>query len=207
MQTYETLSDLLAAHGSETPHALGRALYKAIDCGPWLSFQFEHGALYYEDAEAHASPEILADNPDFGSSVSVSIGSIVEGSDAEVGPYILTFPFSSQEWDDRVKQVNDEAVAYWHRDNCTWGEVISRAPGNLALRFRVCPFEGLQWLNRPPYTLSDTDLKSFEIAINQLIEEEDGEPDSLFRQVRLGSRVFCIHTRQPEDIESYYSQE
>ena len=38
MTTYHNLPELLENRGFETPYSWGRALYKWVDCGPWVSF-------------------------------------------------------------------------------------------------------------------------------------------------------------------------
>lgn len=49
--------------------------------------------------------------------VGIEIGSIVEGSDVDIGPYPLKFPFTDADYWKLVNDVNDEASFYWKRDN------------------------------------------------------------------------------------------
>jgi len=49
--------------------------------------------------------------------IGIEIGSIVEGSDVEIGPIFLRFPFTSDELDVTVRAIDDEASFYWKRDN------------------------------------------------------------------------------------------
>lgn len=52
--------------------------------------------------------------------IGIAIGSIVEGSDVEVGPEYLAFPFTDEQLDEVVKGINDEGSFYWERDNSRW---------------------------------------------------------------------------------------
>lgn len=107
------LMGLLDAQGSETPHELGRDLYKAIACGPWVAFELRDGrSIRYTDPEAREASPAWWDQ-----CTGVRIGSIVEGSDAEIGPYTLAFPFSMTEFDTTVQVVDDEAGDAWESAN------------------------------------------------------------------------------------------
>lgn len=108
-KTYKTVEDLLQG---DTPYHYGRSLYKYTDCGPWIAYVLEDGStLYYEDAGNSFNGKKV---------IGVDIGSIVEGSDVEIGPHRLTFPFSEKDFDDTVKAIDDEASFYWERDNSHW---------------------------------------------------------------------------------------
>ena len=123
--TFDNLGQLLDHFGAETPYQLGRSLYKATDCGPWITFVCEGSPnldappgpvhVYYEDRAA----DLPADQFErfHGRCTAVMVGSIVEGSDVEVGPEILSFPFTSDQFDQEVQAINDEAVFCWNRDN------------------------------------------------------------------------------------------
>jgi len=52
--------------------------------------------------------------------VGVEIGSIVEGSDVEIDPEYLAFPFTDRDFDAAVQRINNEASFYWERDNTGW---------------------------------------------------------------------------------------
>lgn len=58
--------------------------------------------------------------------VGIKIGSIVEGSDVEIDPISLHFPFESEEFRKLVKDINDEASFYWKRDNLNYYRVFYR---------------------------------------------------------------------------------
>lgn len=104
MKTYKKLSDLL---NSETPHGFGRSLYKGVSCGPWISYIMKNGKdVYYGDA-----PDKLT------GCIGVKVGSIVEGSDVEIDPEELIFPFTDKDFWNKVDEVNKQASFYWERDN------------------------------------------------------------------------------------------
>ena len=117
------LKQLLDHFDAATFYRFGAVLYKYTDCGPWSEAVLENGStVYYTEAD-----ETLLDNEDVPGRkvVGIRIGSIVEGSDAEVGPYSLTFPFTSDELDEVVRGVNEEASFYWKRDNLdTYGITV-----------------------------------------------------------------------------------
>jgi len=113
MKTYKNATELCAAYGADNFWRFGYTLYKHTDCGPWTRLVLtEDRSCYYEDTGAD-DPSLLLDDDIIG----IEIGSIVEGSDVEVGPIFLRFPFTSDELDVAVKEINDEASFYWKRDN------------------------------------------------------------------------------------------
>ena len=81
------IKEAAAAHGT-TPEQLPRSIYKYTDCGAWITWDDD----------------------------SVTIGSIVEGSDAE---FFRTFSFpvdtaDLDAWCEELEQLTDEA---WHEAN------------------------------------------------------------------------------------------
>ena len=126
MTTLHNLAELLDHLGADTPFHLGRSLYKYTDCGPWTVFVC-NSDVYYEDTGADCPPQTFENL--FGTCTAIRIGSIVEGSDVEVGPETLIFPFTADDLDDVVQGVNDEAVFYWKRDNCLHGTWRNEATG------------------------------------------------------------------------------
>jgi len=66
------------------------------------------GSVYYEDKAA---------NEDIPNCIGIKVGSIVEGSEADVDREPLYFPFTGDEFDKLVKGIDDEAGFYWKRDN------------------------------------------------------------------------------------------
>ena len=120
-----SLASFLDKRGHETPWAFGRSTYKYTDCGPWVAFiapgHGSHGAVYYEDSEAR-----VANASWWTSCLGLRIGSIVEGSDVEVGPEELLWPFTDEQLDAAIARIDDEAGFYWDRDNTTYYEVADR---------------------------------------------------------------------------------
>ena len=78
--------------GRDDPAGWSKSIYKGTDCGAWLKVTHD----------------------------SVRIGSIVEGSDVEVEPRDLVWPFTAKKFWDAVQSVDDEAKFYWDRDNSIW---------------------------------------------------------------------------------------
>lgn len=78
--------------GEDEAHRIARLnkiVYKNTDCGAWVQV-----------------------HPD-----RVVIGSIVEGSDAEVPGCDLPFPFDIEAWDETIQYVEDEADLLWREAN------------------------------------------------------------------------------------------
>ncbi len=113
MTTITNLTEFLAAQGAETPHRAGRDLYKQTECGPWLSFILSDGSsIYYESAPAREAGAAW-----WAACTGVKIGSIVEGSDHEVTPVTLSWPFTQAQFEEAVGSINDEASAAWEEAN------------------------------------------------------------------------------------------
>lgn len=74
-----------------------------------LEIPEQYAEVYYEDNEVNDL------NPD--DIIGIKIGSIVEGSDVEIDPVTLMFPFDPAEVDRVIQEINDEASFYWERDN------------------------------------------------------------------------------------------
>ena len=113
MKIYKNLKELLDGEGfgHEEAGYWARCVYKYTDCGPWVVFLMKNGAgLCYSDVKSRL---------DFDPTecVGIKIGSIVEGSDVEVGPLELRFPFPKEDLHKAFESVNDEAKFYWARDN------------------------------------------------------------------------------------------
>ena len=109
MKTIKTLADYLVLLEAINPYQAGRRLYKAVACGPWTEFVMGNGEkIYYESKEAND----LLEN-----CVGIRIGSIVEGSDAEIEPVLFKFPFKVEDWDKSIQNINDEASSLWEEAN------------------------------------------------------------------------------------------
>lgn len=102
-----SLPQLLQSEGEDTFSRWGRSLYKATDCGPWvtaLCVGREH--VYYQSEEAKQTqwwPQCYG----------VLIGSIVEGADAEAPPEKVLFPFTQQELEAAIDRVDQSAQELW----------------------------------------------------------------------------------------------
>jgi hypothetical protein len=83
------IKDFLNLVGCETIEEAERAIYKYNDCGPWVKISKE----------------------------GVKLGSIVEGSDAEVEADMLKFPFSEKDYDDTMKWLEAETSVLWKEAN------------------------------------------------------------------------------------------
>ena len=113
-------TELMESRGMQgsTPYQWGRTMYKYTDCGPWTVFLTDEcGEIYYESKEAN--------DEETAHIIGIKIGSIVEGSDVEIEPVTLRFPFNPEEIDDAINDINDQASFYWDRDNSDFFYVTS----------------------------------------------------------------------------------
>ena len=109
------LDAILADDGCDpTLRALYRSIYKHTECGPWLSVQTWDGRWFHcQDLHKVDKNEVRY----------LLVGSIVEGSDAEVttDPIDLVeceSPEAAVElFNQTVEWVNDEACALWEEAN------------------------------------------------------------------------------------------
>lgn len=111
---------ILSDNGSDmTVRALYRSIYKYIDCGPWLSVKTWDGRVFHCD-KLH---EVNKDEVRY-----LLVGSIVEGSDAEVTADWIdlleceTPEDAVKQFNETVEWVNDEACALWDEANNDEGE-------------------------------------------------------------------------------------
>lgn len=81
--------DFLDALGASTREEARKAIYKVTECGAWLAFTDD----------------------------SVRVGSIVEGSSAEVSARPLRYPFAMADFWSALEEVNAEACALWDEAN------------------------------------------------------------------------------------------
>lgn len=80
---------MLDCIGTDTVESAEKAIYKGTECGAWIIFDEE----------------------------GVSIGSIVEGSEAEVGPEHLAYPFVSERFWEELEEINITACELWEEAN------------------------------------------------------------------------------------------
>lgn len=87
------ITELAKWYGEEDEDRLPKAIYKGTECGAWIQW----------------------DN------ATVTIGSIVEGSDAEFAE-TFTFPVSSETVEEWLEELEDLTDAAWHEANDGEGE-------------------------------------------------------------------------------------
>jgi hypothetical protein len=116
---FANLQAILRECGAANVAELYRTIYKYNDCGPWLSVRLHDGTWMHCD-ELHGI--------DNGNVRSLRVGSIVEGSDAEVtGREIDLLAYDDDEaavaaFDSEVDDVNTEACRLWDEANTDEGE-------------------------------------------------------------------------------------
>jgi hypothetical protein len=125
-KVFHNWNDLKTSFCAETPHDFGRSLYKYTDCGPTTSF-----LVADEEPVCYGDKEARTNGPWTKNIIGLKIGSIVEGSEVEVGPEELLFPFSQKDLDKAVNNINEEASFYWKRDN-TDNYLIKKNDKNVA---------------------------------------------------------------------------
>ena len=114
------LDAILSDNGSDmTLPALYRSIYKYVPCGPWLSVQtWDNRTFHCNELDKVGKAEVRY----------LLVGSIVEGSDAEVcADWIDLLRCESPEdavtqFNRTVEWVNDEASALWNEANDGDGE-------------------------------------------------------------------------------------
>jgi len=88
-----------------------RQVYKATSCGAWVSFKLADGRRVGGGGDVYLSA--VPEGPE--RVVEVVVGSIVEGSDTEIGPYRLAVDegFDPEDFWALVQRVDDEADDAW----------------------------------------------------------------------------------------------
>lgn len=106
---------IINAHNAENLYDLYRTIYKYTPCGPWMQVMLRDGRVLGSNAFDEVS--------DLGEVVGVLLGSIVEGSDAEVEADWLYFEdcdnpeMAVADFDMTLEWVDDEAKEYWIQAN------------------------------------------------------------------------------------------
>lgn len=120
----------------KTPYHLYHACYKSTG-GVTIGFEFrENGenTFYYNNDLPDTGHLVIDDRGHWWETaphdrrkiISISVSSIVEGSDVEVDPIIIKMPFNPSSGLDRdsfwnaVETVDNHATFYWMRDNSVW---------------------------------------------------------------------------------------
>lgn len=83
---------LFGEHWRFDVEQLSRAVYKGTACGAWVALGEDNRTL--------------------------QVGSIVEGSEAEVGPEVLSWPFTKEEFWAAVERINEEACDIFDECHC-----------------------------------------------------------------------------------------
>lgn len=102
------LQEFLYYLDADTTWDAGLIMYHEYECGPWLAFVEIGGDALHSDSEGARSLTACD---------GVQVGSIVEGSDAEVTRAPLWFPFTPELFEAYVKDINDEACQLWDEAN------------------------------------------------------------------------------------------
>lgn len=121
-----------------TEDSMSHRIYKSTDCGAWLAFiSASRFTLRFPWPKPwHSWPAPLVRviealhlltfldrllfvwrKPVGRRVVGVAIGSIVEGSDVDIGPYEFFFPFSMKVFWAALGEIESEADWEWHRAN------------------------------------------------------------------------------------------
>lgn len=90
----EYLSVTVGKYKDKLKEAIASRVYKNTDCGAWVKFT-ETGII---------------------------LGSIVEGSEAEVDTDELTFPFTSEDYEKTIEHIECEVDILWREANCEESE-------------------------------------------------------------------------------------
>jgi len=88
------IEDLFRVFGVEGMAVLKKEIFKTTECGAWIR-EVDGGVV---------------------------IGSIVEGSDAEVGPVTLPYPFPVEDFWEKLQDVDNEACRLWEEVNEDWDD-------------------------------------------------------------------------------------
>jgi hypothetical protein len=103
MKQIRNLLDLAHHLGTaRTPEAIGRKLYTFTDCSPWTMFYFpDKVKLHYLDP--------LPSDLNLLSCEAIKVGCSVEGVGAELEADILMFPFTGDEFDQALVDLDGRA--------------------------------------------------------------------------------------------------
>jgi len=106
--SYESVSQLFAEHGANTPTEYAREAYDRTECGVWTSFVTADETI----PSADLTPQ--QDTAEWAARhvVGVQHGTIVEGSDAEFEADPCMFPFSDEDLADAWQYCEDQVSDY-----------------------------------------------------------------------------------------------
>ena len=101
----------------ESVEDVERNVYKYTSCGAWFSFEGRSNGGWDHWGEVQ-----LIDDPLYNSEGKVTVGSIVEGVDYGTEEHTLQFPFTLEEFDQALDEVEKEAEYIWNEthgcDDC-----------------------------------------------------------------------------------------
>lgn len=107
------LQDLVEHFGAETVSGLPRRVYKDTDCGAWISLETPDGVWHHTGDDWSGITEISA----------FKIGTIIEGSDAEISSDPFELPVTNAEVDHWIRDMETEASDLWNEANGPEGEL------------------------------------------------------------------------------------
>lgn len=102
------IEDLIGYWGFKTDpiELLSKRIYKSTDCGAWIQFQSKDGK-WHDDNEVAVIGEVIG----------FRIGTIVEGSDVNVGPKEFTFPTTENDLREWINEMESDANSFWLEAN------------------------------------------------------------------------------------------
>jgi hypothetical protein len=114
MKGIEAFVGLVKGHSNGPEGSLrgfARQCYKATDCGAWVSFKLADGRRVGGGGDPNVP--VVSEGPE--RVVEIIVGSIVEGSDAEIGPYRLAVDenFEQNRFWWLLQRVDREASDAW----------------------------------------------------------------------------------------------
>lgn len=115
MTEIKTLQDLCKFFSADSPDLLNRRIYKGTACGAWISVRTPDGEWHDCGDDWSAITEIDA----------FKIGTIVEGSDADVVGDDFELPVSTARVDGWIEEMESEATHLWENANYDWFTVYA----------------------------------------------------------------------------------
>lgn len=111
-------------------------------------------SLYYEDDEASRDSLKLADKV-----IGITIGSIIEGADYDATPFTMFFPFSEEEYDRNLRELESEVSVEWEKNNSRYYSVVERKSGEKVLWCQWVEFD-----DHPKGNWDEEDQESLKLA-------------------------------------------
>lgn len=113
----ERLQDLCGLFSADRPSQLNRRLYKATDCGAWISVTIAGWKSFYNGDDWAPLDEMFLTEPGVIGLESFTIGSIVEGPEAEFEETFTTpcAPDTVDAWVEELERLTD---AVFPQESC-----------------------------------------------------------------------------------------